>query len=264
VPPDVKADIAPAASIPRRELHTPRYLLRRSITLHVLSEYGPAKILEIGCGRGDLLLHLARRGWTGAGLEIAPEARAAAQERTRQVRESVSIVGDEQQLGRSLFDVVCATEVLEHIADDEAALRRWRDYVRPGGVLVLTVPAHMAKWTAADEFGGHQRRYERAELRALVERCDLRADHFWSYGFPLTELSWRIRHLTYRRRLASVEHLTDAQRTKQSSFDSTRRVFGESVLAPALDALVYPFHLLQLAFRSTDLGDGYVVVCRKA
>jgi SAM-dependent methyltransferase len=66
------------------------------------------------------------------------------------------------------FDLVTAFDVVEHIADDVAALRMFRRVLAPGGRLVLTVPAFPVLWSQHDDYSGHHRRYRRAGLaRAL-------------------------------------------------------------------------------------------------
>lgn len=58
------------------------------------------------------------------------------------------------------FELVCAFDILEHVADDDGALRELARVAAPGATLLLSVPLHAAAWTAFDEFVGHCRRYE--------------------------------------------------------------------------------------------------------
>ncbi|MBA2481556.1 MAG: class I SAM-dependent methyltransferase [Planctomycetes bacterium] len=69
------------------------------------------------------------------------------------------------------FDLVCAFDIVEHVADDEAVFRELARVTRPGGVLVLSVPLHPAGWTEFDAMVGHFRRYEPGLLRTRL------ADH---------------------------------------------------------------------------------------
>jgi SAM-dependent methyltransferase len=62
------------------------------------------------------------------------------------------------------FDLVLATDVLEHVRDEARALAEMHRVLRPGGALVATVPAFMALWGRQDEVSHHLRRYRRAEL----------------------------------------------------------------------------------------------------
>jgi SAM-dependent methyltransferase len=80
--------------------------------------------------------------------------------------------------GGGTYDSVLCLNVLEHVADDEEALRRFRDQLRSGGRLLLLVPAHRFLYGGYDRAAGHERRYDRAPLRALLART----------GFNLEEL----------------------------------------------------------------------------
>jgi SAM-dependent methyltransferase len=66
------------------------------------------------------------------------------------------------------LDSVLCLNVLEHVADDAAALRGFRERLRPGGRLLLLVPAHPVLYGAYDRSVGHVRRYRRRELRTLL------------------------------------------------------------------------------------------------
>ncbi|MGK2942075.1 MAG: class I SAM-dependent methyltransferase [Immundisolibacter sp.] len=126
-----------------------------------------ARILEVGCGTGGNLPLLGRYGQVTA-LEMDAYARAFAQQKTGvDVRDGV--------LPQSLpfvderFDLVCLFDVLEHVADDHAALAAITGLLAPGGRLLLTVPAHQWLWSVHDQHLHHRRRYSRAGLRALLE-----------------------------------------------------------------------------------------------
>jgi len=66
------------------------------------------------------------------------------------------------------FDLVCAFDILEHVADDDGALRELARVAAPGATLLLSVPLHASAWTAFDEFVGHCRRYEPAAIMAKL------------------------------------------------------------------------------------------------
>jgi len=67
------------------------------------------------------------------------------------------------------FDVLAALDVIEHIADDGAAIREMVRAVRPDGGLILTVPQHRFLWSPFDDHVHHHRRYSRAQLIRLLE-----------------------------------------------------------------------------------------------
>ncbi len=66
------------------------------------------------------------------------------------------------------FDVIGAFDVLEHIVEDREVLEEMRVALKPGGGILVTVPQHPWLWSAADDYGEHQRRYRRAELVSKV------------------------------------------------------------------------------------------------
>lgn len=66
------------------------------------------------------------------------------------------------------FDLVAAFDVIEHVEDDRRVFAELARVIAPGGVLVCAVPLHAAHWTTFDAYVGHARRYEPAELQALL------------------------------------------------------------------------------------------------
>jgi 2-polyprenyl-3-methyl-5-hydroxy-6-metoxy-1,4-benzoquinol methylase len=243
-------------------MHTPAYLLRRHAVLRALTRLGRQRILEVGCGRGDLLARLAADGWEGMGLEISATAAPVAETATAAFGARMRVVRRPEEI-RERFPLVIATEVLEHIPDDAAALRQWREWVAPGGRLLLTVPAHMHYWTLSDELGGHQRRYERAGLTALVVAAGFELETHWSFGFPLTAITTRFRDAASRERLARAGTMTPEERTLVSSFDSTRGSIASRLLSPLVEGFGLVAHWAQVPFLESDRGASYLVVAKR-
>jgi SAM-dependent methyltransferase len=72
------------------------------------------------------------------------------------------------------FDVVTALDLLEHLDDDAAAMGEIRRVLRPGGIAVLTLPAHRFLWSEHDVALDHRRRYVAADCRRLLREVGLR------------------------------------------------------------------------------------------
>jgi SAM-dependent methyltransferase len=245
-------------------IQTPRYLLRRNIILHLLRSYPAGRFLEIGCGRGELLPWLARCGFEGVGLEISEDVAPLAKEAVKPYEPLLQVVDTPELIGGEKFKYVFAFEVLEHIQDDRAALVEWKQWLDTDGTLVVSVPAHMSKWSAADEVGGHCRRYEKDGLRELLRECGYSVQVFWSYGFPVTSVTSRVRGLFYRSRMRDMREVAQEQRTLRSSLDSTYSLrTGSAPLSALLEAIGRVMHKLQLPFRKYDVGDGYIVACEQ-
>ena len=85
-------------------------------------------------------------------------------------------------------DLIGAFDVIEHIDDDQAALASVASRLKPGGRLVMTVPAHQWMWSAHDVVNHHKRRYSKRALKRLIEGSPLRLEamgYFNSFLFPL-------------------------------------------------------------------------------
>jgi len=143
----------------------------------------PAKILDAGCGVGGGLKWLSAFGVT-AGIDLHPLAIAyASRVSDRVARASV------QQLpfASESFDLVASFEVLYHLAvtDDEAALREFARVLRPGGWLVVRVPAYDWLRSAHDRQVHTRHRYTSAELRRKIAGSGLRLRRVTSVGLSL-------------------------------------------------------------------------------
>ena len=79
-------------------------------------------------------------------------------------------------LSRESYDAVLLLDVLEHVKDDEASVAVGASLLKPGGILICTVPAHMWLWTKPDEHHHHFRRYSRRHFRALFDQPYLRLE----------------------------------------------------------------------------------------
>lgn len=160
------------------------YVARREIVLDLLrrglgAPDGTLRLLDIGCGAGGLLPHLAEFG-SVTGVDPSPDAVAhAARHGTGDVH--VGTLPDGLPFGSDdRFDVITLLDVVEHIDDDVLSLRVISRLLAPAGILVLTVPASPFLWSGHDIVNEHRRRYTRATLRDRLERA----------GFQVTMLSY--------------------------------------------------------------------------
>ena len=155
----------------------------RRIMLEMTRGLEPGSILDVGCGEGSLLLALARQhaGARLTGVEIADGAIALAQ-RALPGGEFAVLDISRDRLEKT-FDLVVCADVVEHIADDDAALRNMAAMTNPGGhVVVATLQGRMRRFEADV---GHVRNYAPGELQAKMARAGLALDRIVEWGFPL-------------------------------------------------------------------------------
>ena len=107
------------------------------------------------------------------------------------------------------FDTLCAFEVLEHIEDDLGSLREWKGKLKPGGTIMISVPAWADRYGPFDKLVGHIRRYDPDHLRARLEEAGFVDVHVEAYGFPVGNLLEAARNFIGRRRLAAEKRNKD-------------------------------------------------------
>jgi cyclopropane fatty-acyl-phospholipid synthase-like methyltransferase len=97
-----------------------------------------ASLLEIGCGHGEVLMEGRKRGWQVSGVEISAHAAQVANHR---LKGPAVRVGSIEELPPERFDAILAADVIEHVRDPKSFLKRIRELVTPGGVVVLITPS---------------------------------------------------------------------------------------------------------------------------
>lgn len=146
----------------------------------------PPAVLELGCGTGELLPHLATLTDRLVAVEGQPQA---AQQAAQQGSGATVLHADvcAVPLEDGWFDAVLAFDVLEHV-DPAALLGEAHRLTRPGGVLLLTVPASQRLWSDADVVAGHRTRYDLPMLSAEVEAAGWSLEGHTHYQFLLYPL----------------------------------------------------------------------------
>ena len=145
-----------------------------------------ARVLEVGCGTGHNLAMLSKFGRVEA-TEMDKTARTLASKRLGRAVTDAALP-DLSAWPPDHFDLVALLDVLEHVPDDRSALKSIRERLKPGGKLLVTVPANKWMWSAHDVAHHHHRRYGRDELRRVAIECGFEIDllsPFNSLLFPL-------------------------------------------------------------------------------
>ncbi len=166
---------------------------RRKVILSVLADelarhYPPGgrrlRLLDVGCGTGMLLEDLRTHG-TALGLDYSPVALKYCRDRGL---DGLGRADAHHLPVRSAsVDLITALDVVEHIRDDRRLMGEFFRVLAPGGLAVMSVPAHKHLWSAHDVALHHFRRYEKPEFRALVEEAGLhpvRYTHTFATVYP--------------------------------------------------------------------------------
>ncbi|UOG74691.1 class I SAM-dependent methyltransferase [Hymenobacter tibetensis] len=171
-----------------------------------------ADILEIGCSAGPLQQILHTDGYTSlTGIDISENAIALAKQRGVP---NVSVMdGAKLDFADASFDFVLASDVLEHIEDEELAVREWTRVLRPGGRMLVFVPAFQMLWTHHDEVNHHYRRYTAAHLRRVLQQADLEVERssYWNSTLFFPASVVRLAKRVYSRPVSDTADTGDLQ-----------------------------------------------------
>jgi SAM-dependent methyltransferase len=174
---DILVDLAEQVS------RHPWWIARASLTLALLERLGirpPTRVLDAGCGWGLTLEALERRGYNAAGMDIS---RRTVDRLDRPDRDLyVADLTRDLPAGIVAFEAVLALDVIEHIDDDRGAVTRLGQLARPGGVVIVSVPALPEFFTEFDQIQGHRRRYLPETLRAAFENTGLVLEQVFWWG----------------------------------------------------------------------------------
>jgi SAM-dependent methyltransferase len=205
------------------------------------------RILEIGCGRGIVVQHLVSRGWDVWGVELATPAPIEG------IEERVITGSDAENLSsafRASVECIMLLDVIEHIEDAPAFLRRMLRSFPNAGTAIVTVPARPEAWSNYDDYYGHFRRHTPASLRDELTRGGLRPIrvryffHSLYFAAVAINLAGRQRDVA----LSAPGHI-GLHRFVATSMWLENRILGPMRIVPGLS-------LLAIARRGeTDAGD---------
>ena len=232
------------------ETHHWWFQARKDIILRMLSLYRtPSEkkktLLDIGCGTGMMLQAFGRLGRvTGIDMD-----KKAVKYSGKRAPEAVVIQGSfPEQMPKRTFDIITALDVLEHIEDDESALKKLATHLKPNGVLLLTVPAYSFLWTSHDDANEHKRRYTAPEIREKAAAAGL-----------------RIRKVSYYNTflflpIAAVKIASKLLRSTRSPFDLTP---PQAVINTPLQ-FIFSLERYILPYISFPFGISIILIAQKA
>jgi len=161
------------------------------------------RVLDIGCS-GGVLIHELKSKYAAIevhGIDVSEEAVKKCKERG--LTHIFCMDAPMPQLETSSYDIIIASDCLEHIADDRTALTNWNQLLKPGGMALIFVPAFPALWSVHDELNHHYRRYTRIELLTKLQQAGLNPvkSGYWNIVlfFPAIAIQFLSRLLRYKK-----------------------------------------------------------------
>ena len=149
-----------------------------------------AKILDVGCSSGVLLTELKNQLFNPLnlyGIDVSEKAIQACHDRG--FTNTSVMDAQELNLKERPFDILIASDCLEHLEDDVKALTSWRSQLKEDGTLFIFVPAFMSLWSGHDIVNHHYRRYTKNQLMSKLEKSNFNIINsgYWNFTlfFPL-------------------------------------------------------------------------------
>lgn len=226
------------------------YCMQKMLNAHPIG----APFLDIGCGIGDVSVYLAQKGWQGKAIDYSSLAIERAQKNLASYPQVVVEQRPlEQEAGQ--YGTIVMWDVLEHIEDDLAAMKKIETLLVPGGFLCIAVPSNPVEWRWDDEFYGHYRRYSLDDARRKGLDAGLELVEAWDFTFPIF---WLMRRL-YTRLKSAPAHEGDSK-TKRTQVSSTVNAWDFPILSALLNVttvLWAPIYWMQFRLFRRTVGRGH-------
>lgn len=175
------------------------------------------RILELGCGNGNVLREIEKRlpSSTIIGSELYEEGLANARHRVNcELRQAdIYNLPDWEP-----FDLIGLFDVLEHLPDAVKALKEIRKILKPGGKLIITVPASMKLWSYVDEVAGHFKRYTCQTLKTPLLEAGFKIHQNEPFMMPLFPAMWISRNLTHLKKSLGLTGNKEARTLANEEF----------------------------------------------
>jgi 2-polyprenyl-3-methyl-5-hydroxy-6-metoxy-1,4-benzoquinol methylase len=175
-----------------------RFRLIRDVINNLSGMPDRPTMLDAGCGTGQMLKMLQQHG-PAVGLDLSEDAIMFASSRDAENLVLGSVT--KPPFADGTFDIAFALDVIEHVDDDRGMLEGLRELVRPGGALVVTVPAFQSLWSDHDKINHHRRRYRRRQMRKTLMSAGFEVERITycnTFLFPVVWVTRRAQALVRR------------------------------------------------------------------
>jgi SAM-dependent methyltransferase len=161
------------------------FVVRRKLVKKYLKNIAKnSLILDVGSSVGSNLRMLKESGFNNyLGIDVSN----LAQEFCHKKNLGEVLIADicQTNFTDNYFDAIIATDVLEHIKNDELAISEMKRILKPDGVLIITVPCFQSLWSNHDYLVMHQRRYRLSEISKKITDQNLKIEESYYFNFLL-------------------------------------------------------------------------------
>lgn len=172
------------------------------IILENVTDLSNKDVLFVGVGSGELACQFASKGARIDAFDIDEQAITLTRNYAREAGLEMNLWTSsiEEVSANKKYDLIVATDVIEHIQNDKAAVQKMNSLLKGDGTIVITVPALQSLFGYHDEVLGHFRRYSKEQLVRLLKESSAQAQFklVRYYGFSLIPVSFLISRVLRR------------------------------------------------------------------
>jgi SAM-dependent methyltransferase len=243
-------------------MRPPRYLLREAVLEKILKRLPPGKFLEVGYGHGYTLLALSKAGFWGQGYDYSDDARHEAKKLLRK-KKVTTITLLQNMDNRERYEYILFFEVIGYWKSPAEEISRLKEHLNTGGRIIFSF-TNKRHQGYAEKVTGDYTCFTRSEILGMLHNeAGFKVDLIWNYGFPLTNILKPFLDIFHRWKSRSPSADKNMDDTIKVSGLATRFLLVKFISLLLNPISIYPFAMMQLLFKNTDLGTGYIVVAEK-
>ncbi len=233
------------------------YILDRLISEYKLKP----PFLDIACGTGYVSAFLGDEGWSGKAVDFSDNAIKIAKINLERFKKIIVEKKDATK-EKSKYNTILMFDVLEHIENDTAFLKKVYSMMLPKGHLVICVPNNPKEWRWDDEFYGHFRRYTEQDLTEKLKKAKLKKLICYDYSYPFF---WVLRRAYTKFMHKDLVKLNKHEQTKESAVVYSWNMPFISTILNSTSFLWLPIYSIQYNFfkKRTSRGNAILVLAKK-
>jgi SAM-dependent methyltransferase len=172
------------------------FMARRDMVSQLVKRFSnAARIIDVGCSGGAIIKRLAEEGYHDIkGIDLSRDAIERCIEQG--IAPEKLAVADAVRTGlrSDSYDLLIASDILEHIENDRATLAEWRRILKPGGSIIIFVPAYNFLFGQHDKINQHFRRYTLSRLSDLLKQSGFKIirGSYWNVMLLLPAVIFRL------------------------------------------------------------------------
>lgn len=231
-----------------------------------LSEDIKSPFLEVGCGTGEFLLFLESKGFYGMGIDKSKEAIEISKSHNFK---NTKIKEKDLFNLNGKFNFILMTDVLEHIKEDDKAIKKIYSLLNKNGYLIFQVPSHKKKYCWIDTSYGHYRRYDKQDIIKILKENNFKIIKLWCTGFPFFSIPERLigflgDHIF--KSFINKEEKVSERISKSGIISPVKEKIGltEILFNKMIPLKMWKFlYIFMDQFLNTNKGHTYFVLCKK-